>query len=80
MEWDVNYKLRHLTSQKYLSMGNMVENVNSESKYYNVKLVSNIMEASSFRFSFIYSTLSENNRENLLKYLQKDSFFYLKTV
>ncbi|EGR30411.1 MIR domain protein [Ichthyophthirius multifiliis] len=78
VEWNKDYKLRHLTTGFYLSLGNVVRGINEidfgeQNKL--LVLVKNIKQASSFKFELVQSSLIQRNKEHLTKYLQKDSYF-----
>lgn len=83
VEWGQFYRLRHLTTNKYLVLGQDTSNqATSEVVYHEktrlVELTNKIKQATLFTFEMLYSTLSSRNRELLTKFLQKDSYFRLK--
>ncbi len=74
VEWNQPYKLRHLTTGLYLSLGSFVKGINEiefDEKNKILILTKNIKNASFFKFELVYSTLISRNKQNLTKYLQK---------
>ncbi|EAR92909.2 zinc finger, C2H2 type family protein (macronuclear) [Tetrahymena thermophila SB210] len=74
VEWDNMYRLRHLTTNQYLSLVVMGTNEVVQDDRCLV-LQTDPEKASYFKFELIYSTLISRNRKNLTKYMQKDSYF-----
>ena len=81
VNWKNKYKLRHLLSNRYLSLGD--EKYSSKASSRDLKdlrkpvLVDDCSDAGLFQFQIIYSTLSTKNRDLQIKYLKKDSYFRL---
>ena len=82
VEWENQYRLRHLTTNMYLSLGVIMKGtseVEMDEKSRCLVLQKQVKKASLFKFELIYSTLVSRNTKNLTKYLQKDSFFRMVT-
>jgi len=78
LQWGKKYRLKHLASNRYLSMGPPIDDQNSDPNKPSIRSVVFEDEASDscgFTFELIPSTLGSKDRDILLKYLMKDSYF-----
>ena len=81
VKWDTPYKLKHLTTNKYLAIdpqkaGSLIEKKNLKGS--TLKLVSFEKQATPFSFEMLYSTISSKDKQFFLKYMPKDAYFRLK--
>jgi hypothetical protein len=89
VQWDKLYRLRHLSTNKYLTLDRYnideCEDVDEmpEDAYvsqYRMVAMNDYKRASLFQFELIYSTLNNQRKELALQFLEKDSFFRLSTT
>lgn len=94
VQWDKPYRLRHLTTNRYLALDpfdntdelngddGSLNSLMSEQSVTQFRLVAvqEIDQAALFKFELIYSTLNNQRKELALQYLEKDSYFRLCAI
>jgi len=81
VKWKTSYRLKHLATNKYLSIGSQPGwdiDERKDKAIYSFKLVNSDKEAANFSFEIIYSTINSRNKSFFMKYVPKDAYFKLR--